>query len=324
MLKRIEAVPRVRSATLSRHGLLGFSHRASNIRLATRPAAPDDGAEINVVAPNFFDTMEMRFLQGRTFDDRDGATAPKVAVVNQRFASKYFDGSPIGHRFWIGGEMTGLPIEIVGMTQDAKYTDLREPTHPTIYVPFQQDVPGQANFEVRVDGDALALVPAVRQAVRDVDPNLPMFDIKSQAEQAQESVAQEAMFARLSTVLGSIALLLVAIGLYGTMSYAVVRRTTEIGVRMALGARRTAVVGMVLREALIMAACGVAIGIPAALAASRLSRTVLNEILFGLGPNDPVAIVSASVVLVLVVVFAGYLPARRASRVDPMVALRCE
>ena len=231
-----------------------------------------------MVAPNFFDTMEMRILPGRTFDNRDSRTAPKVADVNQRFAAKYFSGNPIGHRFWIGGEITGQPIEIVGMTQDAKYTDLREPVHPTIYVPFQQDVPGQANFAVRTDGDALAFVPAVRQAVRDLDPNLPMFDIKSQADLAQESVAQEAMFARLSTVLGLIALLLSAIGLYGTMSYAVVRRTTEIGVRMALGARRTAVVGMVLREALIMAACGVAIGIPAALAASRLSRTVLNEI----------------------------------------------
>jgi ABC-type antimicrobial peptide transport system permease subunit len=132
------------------------------------------------------------------------------------------------------------------------------------------------------------------------------------------------MFARLSMLLGSIALLLAAIGLYGTMSYAVVRRTTEIGVRMALGARQAAVIRMVLREAFIMAAAGVAIGIPLALAASRLSRTVLDDILFGLGPNDPMAIASAAMILTLVVVLAGFLPARRASRVDPMVALRCE
>jgi ABC-type antimicrobial peptide transport system permease subunit len=170
----------------------------------------------------------------------------------------------------------------------------------------------------------MALVPAVRQAVRDVDPNLPLFDVKSQADQTQDSLAQETMFARLSMLLGSIALVLAAIGLYGTMSYAVVRRTAEIGIRMALGARRATVVGMVLREAFMMAAAGVAIGIPVAWAASRVSRNVLNEILFGLGPDDPIAIGSAAAILVLVVVFAGFLPARRASHVDPLVALRCE
>src|SRR5262245_16478167 len=268
--------------------------------------------------------MEMRLLLGRGIDDRDGATAPKVAVVNQRFAAAYAGGNPIGRRFWFGAEARGEAIEIVGMTQDAKYTGLRQPIEPTIYVPFQQDVPGQANVAVRVNGDALALAPAVRQAVHDVDPNLPLFEVKSQAEQAEESVAQEATFARLSTVLGSIALLLAAIGLYGTMSYAVVRRTAEIGVRMALGARRPAVVGLVLREAAAMAALGVAIGIPAALAASRLSHRVLNDLLFGLGPNDPRALLTAAAILVLVVMLAGYLPARRASRVDPIVALRCE
>jgi predicted permease len=324
MLERIEAVPRVRSATLSRHSLLGFSHRAGNIRVDSHPSSLDATAESNVVAPNFFETMEIRLLLGRRFDDGDGASAAKVAVVNQLFASKYFDGNPIGRRFWFGAETTDQPIEIVGMTQDAKYTDLREPTHPTIYVPFRQDVPGQANFAVRVDGAALALVPAVRQAVHDVDPNLPLFDVKSQTDQVQESVAQETMFARLSTLLGTMALLLAAIGLYGTMSYAVVRRTAEIGVRMALGAGRTAVVGMVLREAVMIAALGVAIGVPAALAASRVSRQVLNDILFGLGPTDPVALLTAAAILVVVIVVAGYLPARRASRVDPLVALRCE
>jgi len=324
LIERISAIPGVRSATLSRHGLLGFSHRSSNIRLDNAPASADEGAEINVVAPNFFETMEIPLLVGRTFDDRDAATAPKVAVVNQRFATKYYGGQAIGHRFWYGADTTGPAIEIVGMTRDAKYTDLRSSTQPTVYVPFQQDVPGQANFAVRVAGDAAALVPAVREAARAVDANLPLFELRSQADQAQQSLAQETMFARLSMLLGSIALLLAAIGLYGTMSYAVVRRTTEIGIRMALGARRTAVIGMVLREALIMAVTGVAIGIPMALAASRASRKVLDDILFGLGPNDPMAIASAGMILTLVVVLAGFLPARLASRVDPMVALRCE
>jgi len=324
LIDRIAAVPGVRSATLSRHGLLGFSHRSSSIRLDNAPASVDESAEFNVVAANFFDTMEMPLSLGRTFDERDNATAPKVAVVNQRFAAKYFGGQAIGHRFWSGGDTAGPALEIVGIVRDAKYTDLRSPTQPTAYVPFQQDVPGQANFAVRVASDAAALLPAVREAVRAVDASLPLFEVRSQAEQAQQSLAQETMFARLSMLFGSIALLLAAIGLYGTMSYAVVRRTTEIGVRMALGARRGAVIGMVLREAILMAAAGVAIGIPLALAASRLSRKVLDDILFGLGPNDPMAIASAAMILTLVVVLAGFVPARRASRVDPMVALRCE
>jgi len=191
-------------------------------------------------------------------------------------------------------------------------------------VPFQQDVPGQASVEIRTAGDALAVLPAVREAMREVDPNLPLFDVKSQAGLVQESLAQETMFARLSTVLGSMALLLAAVGLYGMMSYAVVRRTTEIGVRMALGARRTEVVAMVLRDAFVMAAVGVTIGIPAALAASRAARRVLDEVLFGLGPNDPISIATATAILMVVAVLAGYLPARRAARVDPMIALRCE
>ncbi len=324
MLERIEAIPGVRSATLSRHPLLSFSRRASSIRVEGTRAASDAGAEINIVAPNFFQTMDIPLLLGRAFTERDNAGAPKVAIVNQRFAAKHFAaGNPIGHRLSFGGD-EDEPIEIVGMTRDAKYTDLRSPTQPTIYVPFQQDVPGQANFEVRTDGEPLALATAVRQAIRDIDPNLPLFDVKSQTDQAQESIAKETMFARLSTVLGSIALLLAAIGLYGTMSYTVVRRNAEIGIRMALGAQRSAVIGMVLRDTFVMTATGVAIGIPAALGASRVSRTVLDQVLFGLEPNDPVAIGCAAAILVAVAILAGFVPARRASRVDPIVALQCE
>jgi ABC-type antimicrobial peptide transport system permease subunit len=210
------------------------------------------------------------------------------------------------------------------MTRDAKYTDLRNPTQPIIYVPFHQDVPGQANFAVRTHGDPLTVVSAVRQALREIDPNLPLFDVKSQIMQAQESVAKETLFARLSTLLGSIAMLLAAIGLYGTMSYSVARRTAEIGLRMALGARRMAVIGMVLRETSTMAVIGVAIGIPAALVASRISRSVLDQVLFGLEPNDPVAIACAAVILIVIGMLAGFLPARRASQVNPTVALQCE
>jgi predicted permease len=324
LIARIESVPGVRSATLSRHSLLGFSRRATGI--SVEGAQPSDaGAEVNVVAPNFFETMEIPLLLGRSFNERDGQTAPKVTVVNRRFADLFFaGGNPIGRRLWFGAPGAGEPHTIVGMARDAKYTDVRQPMQPTAYVPFQQDIPGQANIAVRTVGDALVLAPAIRDAVRAIDASLPVFDMKSQRHQAQESVARETMFARVSTVLGAIALLLAAIGLYGVMSYAVVRRTAEIGVRMALGAPRTTVIRMVLRDGVVMTGIGVVLGIPAALAASRASRDVLDQVLFGLQPDNPLAIGAAAAFLLAVALLAGFLPARRASKVDPIVALRCE
>ena len=324
LIERIELIPGVRSATLSRHPLLSFSHRSDSISLVGARATSDLEAEVNVVAPNFFETMEMPLLLGRAFRNSDGDVAPRVAVVNQRFAAQYFSGgNPIGHRLWFGAA-NGEPMEIVGMARDAKYTDLRNPTQPTVYVPFSQDVPGQANFAVRTVGDPLALIPAVRQAAREVDARVPLFEVKSQIDQAEESVAKEAVFARLSTLLGSIALLLAAVGLYGTMSYVVVRRTAEIGIRMALGAERRTIVKMVLRDTFAMVLAGITMGIPAALIASRAWRDVLDQILFGLQPNDPIITGSAAAILIVVALLAGWLPAQTASKVDPLIALQSE
>jgi predicted permease len=321
-VERIEALPGVRSATFSRHPLLSFSRRSSSLTIDGVDAA-GAGAEVNIVGPRFFETMNIPLLLGRPLDERDGAAAPKVAVVNQAFAEKYLPGGgPIGHRFWFGEAKDGDAIEIVGMTRDAKYTDLRAPMAPTIYVPYRQDVPGQVNFEVRTAGDPLALAPAVRQALRDVDPSLPLFDLKSQVDQAQESVSRETTFARLSSAFGTIALLLAAIGLYGTISYGVGRRTAEIGVRMALGAQRTTIARMVLRDALAIAAIGAALGIPAAFAGARVARTVLDDVLFGVRPDNPATLAMAVGILAVTALAAGLVPARRASKVDPMVALR--
>jgi predicted permease len=280
---------------------------------------------VNVVAPNFFDTMQMPLRLGRTFDQRDSAAAPGVAVVNEAFAATHLAGAnPIGHRLWFGDAAPGAAIEIVGMTRDAKYTDLRSPTRPTVYVPIAQDPPGQATVAVRAAGEPMALAGAVRSAVREVDPTLPLFDVKSQAKQVEESLARETMFARFSAVLGTIALLLAAIGLYGTMAYTVVQRTAEIGLRMALGARRATVVDMVVRQALVLAAVGVALGIPLTMGSARLAGTVLDEVLFGLDRSEPWVIGGAAVVLALVAVAAAFVPARTASRVDPLAALRHE
>jgi predicted permease len=322
---RIEAIPGVRSVTVSRHPLLSFSHRADGLSLEGARTADGVGVEINIVAPSFFQTLEIPLRLGRPFTDRDTATAPLVAIVNEQFVATHFAGSsPIGRRFWLGKPDPQRPIEIVGVARDAKYTDLRTATKPAVYLPLEQDVPGQASFAVRTAGPPLALAAAVREAIRTIDPGLPLFDVRSQVGQAQESVAKETLFARLSTLFGAIALVLVAVGLYGTLSYAVARRTAEIGVRMALGARRVTVVGMIVREAAQIAGIGLAIGVPVALAASHALRSVLDQVLFGLSAMDPRSIAGAALVLLVVALLAGAIPARRAASIDPLVALRVD
>lgn len=325
LIERLAAIPGVRGATMSRHPLLALSRRADSVTIEGVARTAGASAEINVVAANFFDTMEIPLLLGRTLDERDRADAARVAVVNERFAATHLAGTnPIGRRLWFGDGARGTPIEIVGVTRDAKYTDLRSPTRPTVYVPFQQDIPGQVNVAVRTVGEAMALAPAVRSAVRELDPTLPLFDVRSQAEQVEQSMARETLFARFSTLLAVIAMILAAIGLYGTMAYGVVQRTPEIGLRMALGARRAAVVDMVVRQALVLVAIGVAIGVPLTLGAARLAGTVLDQILFGLKQYDPLVMSGAAAILVLVAILAALVPARAAALVDPLLALRHE
>ncbi len=324
IIERLETIPGVHAATLSRHPLLSFSQRRNTIGIEGRLSSSQSDVQVNVVAPNFFRTMEIPLLLGRGLSESDTAAATKVAIVNQAFAEKFLGPAiPIGRHFWFGDKRADT-IEIVGITRDAKYTDLRDVPGPTVYIPMEQDVPGQANFEVRTVGDPMALASSVRRAVHDIDPNLPLFEVKSQATQAEESIAQENTFARLSTVFGFLVLLLAAIGLYGTLSYAVTRRTAEFGIRIALGAQRSDVLGMVLRQTSAMGALGVLLGVPAALVGTRVARSVLENVLFGVKSNDPLTLVSAVALLALVALGASYLPARRAMKVDPMTALRCE
>ncbi|HYV03184.1 MAG TPA: FtsX-like permease family protein, partial [Blastocatellia bacterium] len=242
---------------------------------------------------------------------------------NQAMARKHFPGDdPIGKRFGLGGLEHSRDVEIVGVVSDAKYTSLRMETPPTIYFPFRQQASalGQMNFEVRTAGDPTALVSSIRDAVSEVDKNLPLFDVKTQQQQADQSLTQERLFATLSGFFGLLALLLGCIGLYGVMSYAVARRTNEIGIRMALGATAPRVTRMVMRETMVLVTAGVAIGLGAALAATRL----IESMLFGLAPNDPLTISLAALLMIAVAALAGYLPARKAAKVDPMIALRYE
>jgi predicted permease len=323
VLERIEAIPGVRSATLSLYPLLSGSRDESNIVLQGQ--APQPGGDrrvlVNEVAANFLDTIDVPILRGRGLNARDDAPAPKVAVINQALARRYFGNKdPIGQRFGLGGSETSGQIEIVGIAKDAKYFEVRGEMPPTIYIPFFQDSPAEANFAVRTAGDPAALIPLIRQAVREVDSNIPRLDIRTLRQQAEAGWAQERVFADLSSFFGILALSLAAIGLYGVMAHGVARRTNEIGIRMALGAQRREILRLVLSEGVKLTLGGVALGLVAALGLTRL----LAKMLYGVSPTDPATFVVIAVLLVAVALLACFVPACRATKVDPLVALRYE
>ncbi|HTG16287.1 MAG TPA: FtsX-like permease family protein, partial [Blastocatellia bacterium] len=230
------------------------------------------------------------------------------------------DEDPIGRRFGFGGRETSAQIEIVGVARDAKYTGMRAETEPTVYLPYPQSIPRWATFIVRTSGNPTTMTSSIREAVHEVDSNLPLFDVKTQSQQADESLTEERLFARLSSFFGLLALSLACIGLYGVMSYGVARRTNEIGIRMALGATAPRVTRMVMRETMLVVLIGVAIGLGAAVATTRL----IAAMLFGLAATDLMTMSFAVLLMIAVAALAGYLPARKASKVDPMIALRYE
>jgi predicted permease len=315
---RLQGIPGVRSVSLSRHRLIGGGASIGGVDVPGYKPRPNEemSSWMNWVGPGFFETMGIRILVGRGLTARDGESGSKVVVINEAFARHYFPNeAPVGKR-------VGDDTEIVGVAKDAKFDGVRRETTPTIYLPYLQhlEAMGQMSFELRTAGNPTTIVPDVRRAVASVDGNLPLFGVKTQVQQIDDSLFEEHLFAKLVSCFGLLALLLAAIGLYGVMSFAVARRTSEIGIRVALGAQQGQVLWMVLRETMQLVAAGLCVGLPAALASTRLIRNQL----FGLKPSDPFTISVATVVLVAVAVLAGYLPARRAARTDPMVALRYE
>jgi len=321
----LEVLPGVRSATLSLHSLLSGHLRTDNIWVPGYTPKPTDEKEVHElpVGTGFFRTMQIPLLLGRDFQRQDDERSRLVAIVNETMARHYFGtGNPVGRHFNWGGSESRDQIEIVGVARDARYTGLRDDAPATIYVPFRQtlDSISSMHFEVRATADPQALVPAVRRVVRGLDTNLPLFDLKTQVEQMDQTLFEERLFAKLSSLFGLLALTLACVGLYGVTAYGVTRRTNEIGIRMALGADPGAVLGMVMGESSVLVVAGIVIGAPVALAASRL----ISSMLFGLKPSDPVTIAGAAVVMSAVAALAGYLPARSATKVDPMVALRYE
>jgi predicted permease len=312
--------------TASLHLLLSGSSRGDGLFVPGYTPKPDENMSVKVMpaGTNFFETMRIPILRGRDFKDNDNEAAPKVAVVNETLVRRFFgDRDPIGQH--IGWDPSKADLEIVGVVKDAKYDSLRRDVPPTVYHPFLQ-TPNLAwmHYEVRTKGDPKTLIPGVRSVVASLNRNVPIFDLKTQSEQIDELLLQERLFAKLAGFFGLLALALACVGLYGIMSYAVARRTGEIGIRMALGAQRWNILRMILRETLILVGTGVALGIPASLATTRYAASVISGLLYGLKVTDTSTVAIAAAILILVALFAGFLPARRASRVDPMVALRYE
>jgi len=322
---RLEKIPGVRGAAFSRVALLSRVRQNNTITITGAPPPPDSAAGVNMngVSANFFTAMELPIVLGRGFSDRDDAAAPPVAVVNQTLVKKYLGlENPIGRRLvYTLGPAGSFMADIIGVAGDAKYTDLRGPVPPTLYLPTPQQPGGSASFALRIAAsDPAAVFPSIRAAVREIDPTLPVLDLRTQDEQIDRLHAQEWLFARLSGFFGVLALSLACVGLYGLMSYAVLRRTAEIGLRLALGARPSQVVRMMLRESVAVVGLGLLAGLAAAAALSRLVAAML----FGLSPADPLTHLAAAMMLGAVALVASSLPALRAARLEPTEALREE
>jgi predicted permease len=321
--QRVQSVPGVQAASFS---MFSFDQGewSDPVTVQGIPQTPENSHDVlyNVVGNGFFSTMSLPIVAGRGFDSRDKIDSPQVAIINQTMAHKFFpDSSPIGHHFGIGSDPAGSgSIEIVGVVKNAKYVTLEESPEAAAYFPYAQRVQYFGNFEVRYAGDAHQIIPAVRDAILQVNPDVPVSAVETLAEQVDASTSNQRIVARLSGFFSVLATFLVCIGIYGLLSYAVARRTSEIGVRMALGARRSNVLWLILREILVLVAIGIAIGVPLALAGNRLAA----KLLFGLSPADPVSLCAAIALMFAIATLAGYLPARKASLVEPTVALRCE
>ena len=319
--RRLAAIPGVRQAGLAESSLVGGETQLP----ISLPGAPrDEATRVLVVGPAFLTTMQVPILAGRDIEERDRPGSQPVAVINERFAKTNFaDQNPLGRHLILSKD--GRPardMEIVGVFKNARYADLRRAIPPVVYIPYNQGYPqrNEMTYALRTAGDPLAYVSSVREIVRQADARMPVSEVRTQKVEIEDDIHQEITLADLCSALAMLALTIACVCLYGTMSYTVARRTNEIGLRMALGAERHNILGMVMRETLIMVAVGVAIGIPAALAASRFVRSML----YGLEATDPLTTTVSALLLMMVAVLAGYLPARRASRVDPLVALRYE
>ena len=319
--QRIAALPGVRAASFS---MFTFDEGTWNNPIWVEgylAGHQDIDVHHNVVGGDYFAAMGIPLLAGRTFGPQDTLMSPKVAIIGETLARTLFpSGSPIGRDYGRGGPEHAGDIEVIGVVKDVKYNNLDEPQQPGDYLPYTQSFQYLRDFQVRYAGDPATLIRSLRQTIHDVDGTLPISSVTTLDDQVSASISNQRLVAELSAFFGLLAVSLACIGIYGLMSYAVTRRTHEIGLRMALGAERGRVLWQIMREILLLVLAGVAIGLPVALACDRW----IASMLFGLRSTDAMSFAGAAVLLLVVAAIAGYLPARRASLIDPMVALRYE
>jgi len=340
LIRRAQEIPNVRAASMAQ-GTPTAPTAGAGVSIAT-PAGDQVRVPLMMVYSNYFATIGIPIIRGRDFSAGDlGENAPTVCIVNESFVRRFFSGEdPVGRpcyagrRPFLGGPGATLPPPgpapepylIVGVVKDSRYSNPRGETRPLIYTTFLQTNTGRGQMvlHVRVTGSPGPVVQRIREQVAAVDPAIPMFDVHTLDEEMHAALVQHRLIAMLSSLFGALALLLACLGLYGLLAFTLVQRTSEMGIRMALGAQRSDVVRLILREALLLVGIGVAVGVPMTLAAARLASNQISGLLFGLEATDPATIAGATFALVSVALFAAYLPARRASRVDPMVVLRRE
>ena len=327
LMERLGSIPQVRNVSMATYAPMSGSRRSSSVKLSGYAPRPGEDLVVQdmLTGPKYAETLGIPLLRGREIEIRDTVSSTRVAVVNASFAERYFkDQNPIGRQFTFDDETdNGAPLEIIGVIGDIKDDDARGQAEPTVYRPILQ-LQDQSAYSVtvliRTQSDPAPLTSQVRQTINQTDDKLPLFGVTTLHEQLYSSLDTDRLIARLVSFFGALALILACIGLYGVMAHGVARRTNEIGIRMALGARGGNIAWMILRETLYLVLAGMVLGVPAALFGARLISTQL----FGLSPTDPLTLVGAGVVLTIVALLAGYLPARRASRVNPLNALRYE
>jgi predicted permease len=322
--ERITALPGVSKVSFSAHGPVGDGSSSSSTKIpGVTTGEQKFDLHRHLVGPGYFDTLGIPTLTGRVLDERDNTSAPKVAVVNQTLARSAFgEDNPLGRILRFGSDAKPRDFQVIGVVGDAKYHDLREPAPPTAYFSHLQalDIASYMTFQVRTEADPQTIVPLMRSEVAAVDSNIPITRLDTLVQKIDKALLLERMFSRLTGSFALLALVLVCVGLYGTMSYFVARRTNEIGIRMALGAKPVGVFRMVLGEGLVLTTAGVVLGLAGAAFGTRLISNALYEV----PAFDPLTFVCVASLLVAVGLFACYVPARRAMKVDPMVALRYE
>jgi predicted permease len=323
--KNLETLPGVRAASASEIPMLASSNSSSNITVQGYKEQEDENMDVdqNWIGPDFLSAMGVALLSGREVHESDIGAVPNVAVVNEKFVHRFFAGrEPLGQHFGFGGgDDVKVDVEIIGVVKDSKNVDLRQDVRPYVLVPYSHSPHfGNATFYVRTNQDPVSLATAVRKTVRDSDEKLSVFDLRTLTAQVDAIDFTDRLVTYFSLALAMLASLLAAVGLYGVMAYVVARRTREIGIRMALGATQRNVAGMVLQEIGAIAAVGLVVGLIASYGIGR----VMESLLFGVKASDPFVFVAAAGLLIVVAGLAGWLPARSAARVDPMVALRYE